>query len=82
MYFFGWVCVAVRRLSLVVANRGYSPVVGSGLLLTVPSLVAEHRLWVLRLPVVVACGFSCPMARGIFPDQGSNPCTLHWQVDS
>ena len=21
-------------------------------------------------------------ARGIFPDQGSNPCLLHWQVDS
>ena len=24
----------------------------------------------------------CPAARGIFPDQGSNPCLLHWQVDS
>ena len=21
-------------------------------------------------------------ACGIFPDQGSNPCTLHWQADS
>ena len=27
-------------------------------------------------------GLSCPMACGIFPDQGSNPCPLHWQVDS
>ena len=27
-------------------------------------------------------GLSCPKARGIFPDQGSNPCLLHWQVDS
>ena len=49
MYLFGWVCVAVCGLSLVVANRGYSPVVGCGLLLVVPSLVAEHGLWMLRL---------------------------------
>ena len=40
--------------------------------------------------VAVACGLShccahglsCPAACGIFPDQGSNPCPLHWQVDS
>ena len=32
--------------------------------------------------VVVAPGFSCSAACGIFPDQGSNPCPLHWQVDS
>ena len=25
---------------------------------------------------------SCLLARGIFPDQGLNPCPLHWQVDS
>ena len=25
---------------------------------------------------------SCSVACGIFPDQGSNPCPLHWQVDS
>ena len=31
---------------------------------------------------VVACGISCSMACGIFPDQGSNPCPLHWQADS
>ena len=29
-----------------------------------------------------AHGFSCSVAWGIFPDQGSNPCPLHWQVDS
>ena len=23
-----------------------------------------------------------PRSRGIFPDQGSNPCPLHWQADS
>ena len=28
--------------------------------------------------IVVAHGLSCPEACGIFPDQGSNPCLLHW----
>ena len=32
--------------------------------------------------VVVAHGPSCSEACGIFPDQGSNPCSLHWQADS
>ena len=27
-------------------------------------------------------GLSCSAACGIFPDQGSNPCPLHWQADS
>ena len=30
----------------------------------------------------MAHGPSCSASRGIFPDQGSNPCTLHWQADS
>ena len=29
-----------------------------------------------------ACGFSCSAARGIFPDQGSNPHPLHYKVNS
>ena len=32
--------------------------------------------------VIVAHGPSHSAARGIFPDQGSNPCPLHWQADS
>ena len=32
--------------------------------------------------VVVAHGPSCSTVCGIFPDQGLNPCPLHWQVDS
>ena len=32
--------------------------------------------------VVVAHGPNCSAACGIFPDQGSNPCPLHWQADS
>ena len=32
--------------------------------------------------VIVAHGPSRSAACGIFPDQGSNPCPLHWQADS
>ena len=32
--------------------------------------------------VVVAHGFSCPVACAIFPDQGSNLCPLHLQAGS
>ena len=32
--------------------------------------------------VVVAHGLSCSASCGIFLDQGSNPCPLHWQADS
>ena len=32
--------------------------------------------------VVVAHGPSWSTACGILPDQGSNPCPLHWQADS
>ena len=30
----------------------------------------------------MAHGLSCSVACGIFPDQGLNPCPVHWQVDS
>ena len=40
-----WVFIAVYRLSVVAASRGYSLVAIRGLLIVVPSLVAEHRLW-------------------------------------
>ena len=44
------------------------------------SPVAEHRLQTRRLS---NCGSqACPAACGILPDQGSNPCPLHWQADS
>ena len=36
----------------------------------------------VQASVVVVPGFCCPKAHGIFPDQGSNPCPLHLQVDS
>ena len=41
----------------------------------------ERGLWNTG-SAVRAHGLSCFTARGIFLDQGSNPCLLHWQVDS
>ena len=76
-----WVFVSVRGLSPAVASGGHSSSRCAGLSL----------LWPLPLrstgsrrtgSVVVAHGLSCSAACGIFPDQGSNPCPLHWQADS
>ena len=76
-----WVFVSVRGLSLVAASGSHSSSPCAGLL----------QSWPLLLPstgsrragsVVVAHRPSCSAACGIFPDQGSNPCLLHWQADS
>ena len=32
--------------------------------------------------VLVAHEYSCSVACGVFPDQGSNPSLLHWQADA
>ena len=45
------------------------------------SVVVARRLWSAG-SVVVAYGLSCSAACEIFPDQGLNPCPLHWQADS
>ena len=47
----------------------------------VDSVAAERKLWSVG-SIVVVCGLSCFLACGIFPDQVSNSCSLHWQVDS
>ena len=47
----------------------------------VSSVVVAHGLQSAG-SVVVAHRLSCSMACGIFPDQGLNPCPLHWQADS
>ena len=52
-----------------------------GLLIAVAFLVTDHGLQSTAL-VVVVHGLSCFAACGIFLDQGSNPCSLHWQMDS
>ena len=66
--------------SQVVASRGYSLDAVRGLLIAMVSLAAE--LWGERASIVVAHGLSCSLVCGIFPDQGSNLCLLHWQAVS
>ena len=76
-----WVFISVRGLSLVVASGGHSSSRCAGLSLSWPLLLrntGSRRAG----SVVVAHGPSCSAACGILPDQGSNPCPLHWQADS
>ena len=76
-----WVFVSVRGLSLVVASGGHSSSRCAGLSLPRPLLLrsTDSRR---AGSVAVAHRPSCSVACGIFPDQGSNPCPLHWQSDS
>ena len=50
------------------------------------SALASHycreRAWECGLSSFVGHGLSCSEACGIFQNQGSNPCPLHWQVIS
>ena len=76
-----WVFVSVRGLSLVVASGGHSSSRCTGLSLSRPLLLrstGSRRAG----SVVVAHRPTCSAACGIFPDQSSNPCPLHWQADS
>ena len=76
-----WVFVSVRGLSLVVAIGGHSSSRCTGLSLSWPLLLrstGSRRAG----SVIAAHGPSCSAAYGIFPDQGTNPCPLHWQADS
>ena len=71
----------MRGLSLVAASGGHSSSRCAGLSLSRPLLLrstGSRRVG----SVVVAHGPSCSAACGIFPDQGLNPCHLHWQADS
>ena len=76
-----WVFVSVRGLSPVVASGGHSSSRCAGLSLSWPLFLrstGSRRAG----SVIVAHGPSCSAACGILPDQGSNPCPLHWQADS
>ena len=67
--------------SLVVASGGHSSSRCAGLSLSRPLLLwstGSRRAG----SAIVAHGPSRSAACGIFPDQGSNPCLLHWQADS
>ena len=71
----------MRGLSLVAASGDHSSSRCAGLSPSRPLL-----LWSTGSrcagSVIVAHGPSWSVACGIFPDQGSNPCPLHWQADS
>ena len=80
-FWLSWVFIAARGLPLVAGSGGHSSL----------RCVSFSLRWFLLLwsmgsrlagSAVVAHGLSCSVACGIFPDQGSNPCPLHWQVDS
>ena len=76
-----WVFVSVLGLSPVAESGGHSSLRCTGLSLSRPLLLwstGSRRAG----SVVVAHGPSCSAACGILPDQGSNPCPLHWQADS
>ena len=70
-----WVFSSCRKWGLLTSCSKWE------LLIAVTSLV-EHGLYSVWASVAVAYGLSCSKACGIFPDQGLNPCPLHWQVDT
>ena len=63
------------------ASRGGFSCGGAQVLGHVSSAVAAPGLQSTG-SVVMAHRLSCPAACGIFPDQGSSTCLLHWQADS
>ena len=76
-----WVLVSVWGLSPVVASGGHCSSRCAGLSPSRPLLLRSTGFRCAG-SVVVAHGPSRSAACGIFPDQGSNPCPLHWQADS
>ena len=75
-----WVFVSVQGLSLVAASGGRSSSRCAGLSLSQP-LSLQSTGSKRAGSVLVAHGPSRSATCGIFPDQGSNPCSLHWQAD-
>ena len=76
-----WVFVSVRGLSPAAASGCHSSLRCAGLSPSRPLLLrstGSRRAG----SAIVAHGPSCSAACGILPDQGSNPCPLHWQADS
>ena len=71
----------VRGLPPVAASGGHSSSRCAGLSLSQPLLLRSTGSSRAG-SVIVAHGPSCSAACGILPDQGSNPCPLHWQADS
>ena len=83
-YFYLWLCwvfISVRGLSPVAAIGGHSSSRCAGLSPSRP-LPLQSTGSRCAGSAIVAHGLSRSAACGILPDQGSNPCPLHWQADS
>ena len=76
-----WVFAAACRLSPVAASGGHSSLRCLGFSPWWP-LPARSRGCRHGGSAAAAHRLSCSAARGILPDQGLNPCPLHWQADS
>ena len=76
-----WVFISVQGLSLVAASGGHSSLWCARSSLSRPLLLRSTGSRGAG-SVIVAHRPSCSVACGIFPDQGLNPCPLHWQADS
>ena len=74
-----WISIAAHRLSL--GAGAAAALAALCRLLCGASLVAELGSKVHGLQELPRGGLCCPQARGIFLDQGSNPCLLLWQAD-
>ena len=84
-----------KGFPLAAVSVGYSLIAVLGLLIAEhrllgvwASMVTAHGLHSCGYQalgiasIVVAYGLNCSTTCGIFPDQGLNPCLLHWQTDS
>ena len=76
-----WVFASARGLSPAAASGGHSSSRCAGLSLSRPLPLRSTGSRGAG-SAIVAHGPSCSTAYGILPDQGSNPCPLHWQADS
>ena len=79
--FFSWWCAGFSLRQLLLLGSVVSRTFGLQQLWYVGPVVAAPRLQSTG-SVVEVHGHNFPSTCGIFLDQGSNPCLLHWQVDS
>ena len=84
-----WIFIAAQGFSVVAASSDYSLLwymgFSLGWLLLLWSIGSRHASFSscnTQTQYLHHMGFSCSKACGIFPDQGLNPCSLHWQEDS
>ena len=74
-FFFIVLCLLLVALGLRCCTWAFSSCCEPGLLFAGQAL----GTWASR---VAAHGLCCSVACGVHPDQGLNPCPLHWQPDS